>query len=201
MSLIRLHEEDGFWKGILVDGYLPKRERLEAIYKKHFRPIDGVEPFPRTKEKSNDDLLFDSIKWIKGLHCNRMMQKYPSLLEKRKGKVRQICSCDLYVVGIEENHPIQSPLNYFSEEFNFEKNKQDYRIIVLFEKKCPEPVNCVNQALEKVEFSIKQPDDYKNYEEFKKAANELLDKGSCYFNAPCMMFANDLGNSGFYYTF
>jgi hypothetical protein len=196
MVLIRNYEGEGWWNGVLIDGYLPNRERLEFLYKNHFKLNETtVETDP--KKLTNDDLFYKLLNVGKQAFCHKIVKENPSLVIYRRGKPLRKSTCDLFSFDNEKKNQIQAPLEYFSEEFAFEGHREDYRIIVLMEENCPKPEACIKFALDQAEFIIKQPDQYKNYDKFKNAAEELLENGSCHFNAPCIMFTDDMVRFGF----
>ncbi|MGD2091868.1 MAG: hypothetical protein PVH61_37190 [Candidatus Aminicenantes bacterium] len=119
------------------------------------------------------------------------------MVEKERGKLKLKCECDLYILGNEKNRRIRGKSCYLSEEFNSEKNRDDYRIILLFDQECKEPVNCIIQALEEAEFRIKQPQQYKSLKKFEETGNMLLIDSLNFFNAPCMMVEKNLKKMGF----
>jgi hypothetical protein len=194
MVILRTNEYG--WNGTLIDGYVPEREKLEKLYLKYFRPCD-LEPTPKPGNHSRDTLIYEVLEGKRGSFCSKIMRKYPSMVEKDRGKVKLKCECDLYIIGNENNRPIQGKASYLTEEFDFEGKIEDYRIVLLFDHECREPANCITQALEEVDFQIKKPDQYKDFEKFKEAGRILLVENLNFFNAPCMMVEKNLEDSGF----
>ncbi len=195
MVLIKNYEGVGWWNGVLVDGYLPNREKLEPLYENHFK-LNETTFETNSKELTNDDLFYKLLNVGKQTFCQKVVKENPSLVIYGRGKPLRKSTCDLFIFDNEKKNQIQEPLEYFSEEFSFEGNREDYRIIVLMEENCPKPEACIKSALDQAEFVIKQPYQYKNFDKFKIAAEELLENGSCHFNAPCVMFTGDMERFG-----
>lgn len=195
MVVIRNDEGKGSWNGVLVDGYLPKKERLEFLYNRGLKSADStLEDDP--KEFTIDDLFYHLLIDGQRSYCRKLFREDPTLAVYRRGKKYRKSICEHFTFDNEEKNQIQSPLGHLLQEFEFDGHWNDYRIIVLMEKECPKPEACIESALEKIEFTIKQPDQYKDYEKFKEVADEILENASCHFNAPCITFSDNMVRFG-----
>jgi hypothetical protein len=191
--MVIVHSYDnGGWIGLLADGYLPHREKLENLHRRHYTLVTATDKRPvNPKRMTRDVLLYDVMEFIRIPFCK---SKYPLIWDKIK-KERK-CACDTYIMGIESEKIFKSPFTPISDEFAFDERRDDYKIVMFMNGQCPDSEGYIRMALDEAGFDLKEPHQYKDFAAFKNSCIELLERSLDYFNAPCMKCAENLDKIG-----
>ena len=191
MVLVRKNGEDE-WGGYLIDGYIPSLKKLRNTYGEVHNP----KPSQLNMEGlARDELFVSSMFNIMVKYCKKVFRENPNLLIENGGRLQHKNYCDSYLLRLhkgrlvemnEKSKIIRNAYLQLQREFDFERNKKDYRQILLFSHYCPEPENCINKTIEKLDFRIKRPKEYEDIEEFEESCRWLLqEKGLSAFLCPC----------------
>jgi hypothetical protein len=173
---------------ILVDGYLPSLKKLEEKLKNA-----GFLPEPsEVNRKHIDDLV--------GSFLGRNMESYHRKVEGNKKA--NFHNCDLFYSKV---LPPQDLPNFFKnitpfyEEIEKEKHENYRQLILVYDTGlCQMGRGCMRNLIKKLEFDIKQHENYKNYPKFKEGILGLLDYAVLDpYEAPCILARERFKKIGF----
>ncbi|MFH0795994.1 MAG: hypothetical protein V2A65_02940 [Candidatus Omnitrophota bacterium] len=194
------------WKGYLIDGYLPSLKNLRSIYREAY-DLKPIQLTPNMKKLTRDNLFTSSMFNIMMEYCKKVSRENPELLIEEHGRLQHKNYCDSYLLKFHKNRPIEvnkkpeiikDACLHLQKESDLDNNKKDYRQILLFSHYCPNSENCINNAIKKTGFRIKQPEQYTDIRKFENACGWLLkEEGFSVFIYPCNVLEERLKGLNF----
>jgi len=198
--------DQDLWKAIWIDGYLPSSESLEKT-RCEFLDLDGGEYLiKRPYLTYSDDEIFKRLDLV-------IRRRYCDERKSKEGDLSYLFHhCDSFLTQFSSPHPSENKIatSLTKPEFKLgqglkrelmkENQNKNYRqLIVTFSPYvCDRGEECTRQFIETVNFKIREPKKYDNFDDFKKHCQIFLER---YFLepyiAPCMTTEKRLKFFGF----
>lgn len=154
-----IEEWEGERAGILIDGYIPDLKILNELRKR--RLLTGEE------DEKSSDRLFENLLLFQKKNFHKRAQE--------EGKIKYPEMCDLYLFRFKSPRlpPEISPL---LEEMSHERSPNYRQILFTYDERyCTLGKKCIINVLKVLEFKIKKPKEYRDFNSYKKACSALLD--------------------------